>query len=110
VVEEVLKLAGLSNISAENILAGLPETLEVTGFLDSNEMGISLHKETPMVDGPYSNQCYQQRIRESLQSFAELNRLTPQTPVTERWQRMAFHLPYAYQARRMFSEIFLRKR
>lgn len=106
VVEEVLKLAGMPHVSAAHILAGLPQTLEVNGFLDSNESGISLHKETPMVDGPYSNQCYQQRIRESLQSFAELNRLAPQTPVTERWQRMAFHLPYAYQARRMFSEIF----
>ena len=106
VVEEVLKLAGLSNISADKILASLPETFEVKGFLDSNEAHIALHKETPMVDGPYSNQCYQQRIREALLSFAASNHLPEHSAVTDRWHRLAFHLPYAYQARRMFSEIF----
>lgn len=106
VVEEVLQLAGLSDIQAGKILAGLPESFEVQGFLDSNEAHISVHKETPMVDGPYSNQCYQQRIREALQSFASSNRLPEHAAVTDRWQRLAFHLPYAYQARRMFSEIF----
>lgn len=106
VVEEILKLAGLPNISADQILAGLPDTLEVSGFLDSNEAHVTLHKDTPMVDGPYSNQCYQQRIREALLSFAASNHLSAHGAVTERWQRLAFHLPYAYQARRMFSEIF----
>jgi hydroxymethylglutaryl-CoA synthase len=106
VVQEVLKLAGLPEDAADNILASLPKTLEVNGFLDSNEATITLHKETPMVDGPYSNQCYQQRIREALHSFVTSNRLPEHTAVTERWQRIAFHLPYAYQARRMFSEIF----
>ncbi len=106
VVQEVLKLAGLPEDAADNILASLPKTLEVNGFLDSNEATITLHKETPMVDGPYSNQCYQQRIREALHSFVTSNRLPGHTAVTERWQRIAFHLPYAYQARRMFSEIF----
>ncbi|MFT7603848.1 MAG: hydroxymethylglutaryl-CoA synthase, partial [Saprospiraceae bacterium] len=34
VIEEVLKLAGIDNISADEILAKLPDTLEVTGILD----------------------------------------------------------------------------
>lgn len=106
VIQEVLKLAGMPEDAADSVLAALPKTFEVNGFLDSNEATLTLHKETPMVDGPYSNQCYQQRIREALHSFVNSNRLPAHTAVTERWQRIAFHLPYAYQARRMFSEIF----
>lgn len=106
IVAEVLKLAGLEHVSPESILAQIPHSIGVEGFLDSNEPEILVHKETPMFDGPYSNQCYQDRIREALLSFAKANGAPEGAPVTERWSRLAFHLPYAYQARRMFSEVF----
>ncbi len=106
IVAEVLKLAGLEQVSPESILAQIPSGIGVEGFLDSNEDEVLVHKETPMFDGPYSNQCYQDRIREALNSFAKAIAAPAGTPVTERWSRMAFHLPYAYQARRMFSEVF----
>ena len=106
IVAEVLKLAGLDHISPEKILAQLSDNLSVEGFLDSNETEVQVHKETPMFDGPYSNSCYQERIREALSDFVRSNGLPADTPVTNRWKRLAFHLPYAFQARRMFSEVF----
>ncbi|MFM8486047.1 MAG: hydroxymethylglutaryl-CoA synthase family protein, partial [Bacteroidota bacterium] len=101
IVAEVLKLAGMEHISPEKILAQLSDTLSVEGFLDSNESEVQVHKETPMFDGPYSNACYQERIREALSDFVRSNGLAADTPVTNRWKRLAFHLPYAFQARRM---------
>lgn len=106
-VEEVLRLAGQDPAQAAKILADIPDSIEVEGVLDSNEETILLHKETPVFDGPYSNDCYQQRIREALIDFKNKAGVDAEEPVTDRWHRLAFHLPYAYQARRMFSEVFL---
>ncbi|NRA50088.1 MAG: hypothetical protein HRU12_13220, partial [Phaeodactylibacter sp.] len=64
------------------------------------------HRDTPVFDGPYSNDCYQQRIGEAMHNYAAQLGLPEQEPVTDDWHRMVFHLPYAYQARRMFSEIY----
>ena len=106
-VEEVLRLAGQADLDAEAILKKLPDSIEVNGALDSNEADFVLHKETPVFDGPYSNTCYQNRIREALNHFILEGGFPENQPVTDRWERLIFHLPYAYQARRMFSEIFM---
>jgi len=82
------------------------QNLEQNGFWDSNETQVHLHKATPVFDGPYSNACYQERIREALQHYIAQNNLPDQEAATDNWRRLIFHLPYAFQARRMFSEIF----
>lgn len=111
VIEEVLKLAGIDNISADEILAKLPDTLEVTGILDDNDAQLALHKDTPVFDGAYSNQTYQNRIREAFLDFRKKQEtkglLSEQEPVLNRWLRMIFHLPYAAHGRRIASEIFM---
>ncbi len=111
VIEEVLKLAGVENISAEEILAKLPNSLEVTGILDDNDTKLSLHKDTPIFDGPYSNQTYQNRIREAFYDFRKKkitkNKLSENEPVLNRWGRLIFHLPYAAHGRRIASEIYM---
>jgi hydroxymethylglutaryl-CoA synthase len=72
--------------------------------------------ETPVFDGQYSNQCYQDRMTEALQHFrvqAEHSGLMKpeQNPaLSERWARMIFHLPYAFHAKRMFTEPFIAER
>jgi len=106
-VEEVLRLVGQDPARAVDLLASLPDSINVTGTLDSNEDHFLLHKETPVFDGPYSNDCYQQRIREALMDFKRQAGLDSEAPATDRWHRLAFHLPYAFQARRMFSEVFM---
>jgi hydroxymethylglutaryl-CoA synthase len=80
--------------------------LEQSGFWDSNETNVHIHKATPVFDGPYSNTCYQERIKEALNHYIAQNNLSAGEAATDNWRRLIFHLPYAYQARRMFSEIF----
>lgn len=72
--------------------------------------------ETPVFDGQYSNQCYQDRMTEALEDFRRravasgLFKATQYTALSERWSRMIFHLPYAFHAKRMFLERFVSER
>lgn len=110
-VEEVLKLAGITHLTAADVLSKLPETLEVKGILDDNENEIGIAKDTPIYDGPYSNWTYQNRIREAFQHFRmqaeETGELEESTSVIDAWARLIFHLPYAFHGKRVFPEIFM---
>jgi hydroxymethylglutaryl-CoA synthase len=72
--------------------------------------------ETPVFDGQYSNQCYQNRMTEALADFrkravsARLFREDQYLGLSDRWARMIFHLPYAFHAKRMFVEEFIKER
>jgi hydroxymethylglutaryl-CoA synthase len=94
------------NLNFENLENAIFQKLDQTGFWDSNETNVHIHKATPVFDGPYSNNCYQERIKEALQHYISQNNLPGSEAATDNWRRLIFHLPYAYQARRMFSEIF----
>jgi len=111
VIEEVLKLAGVEHITAEEILSKLPDSLDVTGILDDNDATLNLHKDTPIFDGPYSNQTYQNRIREAFFDFRRKkmakHQLSENEPILNRWKRLIFHLPYAAHGRRIASEIYM---
>ncbi len=108
-IKEVLDLAGIQNVEPEKMLEALNGAFEEKGVLDSNDEQLFLHKDTPVFDGPYSNDCYRERIGEALAHFAK-NRGTANTEsFIDDWARLIFHLPYAYQARRMFSEIFMQE-
>ena len=61
---------------------------------------IEVHKDEPVFDGPYSNDCYQARITEALAAFKK----TEPMHVLKRWHKLVFHLPYAFQGRRMIVE------
>lgn len=71
------------------------------GHLESE---IEIHKDQPVFDGQYSNQCYTERTREAYFRLKELTKTTGSLYST--WEAIIMHLPYAYQGRRMFSEIF----
>ena len=72
--------------------------------------------ETPVFDGQYSNQCYQNRMVEALDDFRRravatgLFRDEQYRALSERWARMIFHLPYAFHAKRMYVEPFVQER
>lgn len=105
-IKEVIQLTGKNGIDIDALLSQLENRLEVNGILDDNSRALTLHKETPVFDGPYSNDCYQERIKEALDHYAHEADLSSADALTDNWRRLVFHLPYAYQARRMFSEIF----
>lgn len=107
-LREALKLAGKDTEAAREALARLANMAPNGGVLTSSEASIMLHKETPVFDGPYSNACYQERIREALEHFAPLAGYDVKTEaVSGHWASLVFHLPYAFQARRMFPEVYL---
>ncbi|CAA6828040.1 MAG: Hydroxymethylglutaryl-CoA synthase (EC [uncultured Aureispira sp.] len=110
-IEEILQLADIKDISATDILAKLPDSLEIHSILGENDQSLYLHKDTPIFDGPYSNQTYQNRIREALLDFRKkrvaINELTEEESILKHWSRMIFHLPYAAHGRRIASEIFM---
>jgi len=109
-VREVLDLAGLTEMDAAEILAKLPESLQVSGILDENDEVLELHKDTPIFDGQYSNWTYQNRIREAYIDFCgnamQTDEAADNEDVLNRWERLVFHLPYAFHGKRIASELF----
>ncbi|MGD1847980.1 MAG: hydroxymethylglutaryl-CoA synthase family protein [Salibacteraceae bacterium] len=112
ILREVLDLMENSSESAEDVLKKLPESLQVDGFLDANEDTIQVFKETPVFDGQYSNWTYQNRIREAYEHFCEqqLEENQSEANFFGDWDRLIFHLPYAFHAKRIASELFMHAR
>ncbi|ALM49418.1 hydroxymethylglutaryl-CoA synthase [Flavobacterium psychrophilum] len=73
-------------------------------WFDNLEAEIEIHKDQPVFDGQYSNQCYTDRTREAYYRFKEAT--NTKGSLYNTWESIIMHLPYAYQGRRMFSEIF----
>ena len=107
-IEEVLNLAGISHLSATDILQQLPNSLQVNGLLEENDDTLELHKDTPIFDGQYSNWTYQNRIREAYLNFCKKATDTYQKAnYLSNWERLIFHLPYAFHGKRIASELFM---
>lgn len=64
---------------------------------------IEIFTDEPVFDGQYSNQCYQNRIREAYQHYKEI---TDKDKPYEAWRYLIFHLPYAFHGKRVFTEIY----
>lgn len=73
-------------------------------WFENLEAEIEIHKDQPVFDGQYSNQCYMDRTKAAYFSFKKLKN-TSET-VYETWKSIVMHLPYAFQGRRMLSEIY----
>lgn len=72
------------------------------------EAEISIHKDQPVFEGQYSNECYINRITEAYSHFKELNNKKDQK-VYQDWKAVLMHLPYCFQGRRTFHEIVLQE-
>ena len=64
---------------------------------------IEIFTDEPVFDGQYSNQCYQDRIREAYQHYEEVS---GKEKSYESWKYLIFHLPYAFHGKRVFTEIY----
>lgn len=73
-------------------------------WFDNLEAEIEIHKEQPVFDGQYSNQCYMDRTRDAYFSFKKLKQT--EATIYNSWESIIMHLPYAFQGRRMLSEIY----
>ncbi|MFV8363216.1 hydroxymethylglutaryl-CoA synthase family protein [Flavobacterium sp. ZT3P35] len=83
---------------------------EITGnvtnepWFDNLESEIEIHKDQPIFDGQYSNQCYMDRTKDAYFSFKKLKNSSE--TLYDSWKSIVMHLPYAYQGRRMLTEIY----
>ncbi|NUY81335.1 hydroxymethylglutaryl-CoA synthase [Flavobacterium sp. MAH-1] len=68
------------------------------------ESEIEIHKDQPVFDGQYSNQCYTDRTREAYFAFKKATGF--EGSLYGSWSNIIMHLPYAFQGRRMLTEIF----
>ncbi|MEL1241227.1 hydroxymethylglutaryl-CoA synthase family protein [Flavobacterium flavipallidum] len=73
-------------------------------WFDNLEAEIKIHKDQPVFDGQYSNQCYMDRTRNAYFSFKKLKETS--ATLYQSWNSIIMHLPYSYQGRRMLSEIY----
>ena len=89
--------------SKEEILQ-LENNPEWNGVLESE---ISIYKEQPVFDGQYSNQCYINRITEAYEHYKYESNQTGK--LYENWSNILMHLPYCFQGRRTFIEIFAKE-
>jgi hydroxymethylglutaryl-CoA synthase len=69
---------------------------------DSNNL-VEVYKEEPVFDGQYSNICYTNRMIEALDHFKSQKN----TNFLLDWERIIFHLPYAFHGRRMLFKTWL---
>ena len=81
----------------------LEGTNTVQKITNSEKGMVELFYEEPVFDGQYSNDCYSKRIKESMAHF----QLQKKTNLLENWDKLVFHLPYAFQGWRMMSDIWL---
>ena len=73
-------------------------------WFENLESEVEIHKDQPVFDGQYSNQCYMDRTKNAYFSFKK-SKNTSET-VYDSWKSIVMHLPYAFQGRRMLSEIY----
>lgn len=73
-------------------------------WFENLESEIEIHKDQPVFDGQYSNQCYMDRTKAAYFSFKKIKN-TSET-VYDSWKSIIMHLPYSFQGRRMLSEIY----
>lgn len=64
---------------------------------------LELFTDEPVFDGQYSNQCYQNRIKEAYDHYKSQS---DNVKLYENWRYLIFHLPYAFHGKRVFTEIF----
>ncbi len=111
-IREVIGLlpdTSAEEVDFDRIKEKLAEGIAVNGILDCNEEYLTIYKSTPVFDGPYNNDSYQARIREALIDYRRRHGDRPGHLLTDN-ARLVFHLPYAYQARRMLSELFMEEK
>ncbi len=73
-------------------------------WFDNLEAEIEIHKDQPVFEGQYSNQCYMDRTRNAYFSFKK--NTNSSTSIYASWKSIIMHLPYSFQGRRMLTEIY----
>lgn len=90
--------------STKNEILNTNDNPEWFGILENE---IAFYKEQPVFDGQYSNQCYINRTTEAYLHYKEITNQT--SALYQNWENILMHLPYCFQARRTFVEIYAKE-
>ena len=90
-------------LNKETVL-NLENNPEWNGILENE---ITVYKEQPVFDGHYSNTCYINRITEAYEHYKKESNQTG--IIYQNWENILMHLPYCFQGRRTFIEIFAKE-
>ncbi len=97
----------------ERMIKHLPEsTVRKLGIFAHGENSVNVHRDEPVFDGQFSNRCFQTAVRQAFKNFVKKAQSKGRYDCevderfTEQWSRIIMHLPYAFQAKRMFPDIF----
>jgi hydroxymethylglutaryl-CoA synthase len=80
----------------------------VLDALEPDDSVLLLHKDTPVFDGPFSNACYKSRVESALENFKHNSKTDINTPILDNWERLIFHLPYAFHAKRICTDLVIK--
>ena len=95
----------------EKILAILPRSSKRDDIMFESHT-LKIHKDTPVFDCQFSNRCYSESVKNAFIDFRskaiKCGRYNPESDdiLTEQWSRIIVHLPYAFQGKRMFPDVF----
>ena len=119
-IQEILDLAKEAGTSFDDGLANkIVHTIPASSKKDTplfEENGVTIHKDTPVFDGQLSNRCYTDAVKNAFIDFKtnaiKRGRFSADTDdiITEQWSRIVVHLPYAFQGKRMFPDVFMMDR
>jgi len=77
--------------------------LDIPNFVSKDDEHLEIHTIFPVFDGQYSNKCYANRMHEAYNHFTKLKK---ETHSIDNWDKIIFHLPYAFHGKRAFADIF----
>ena len=100
-VRRVSKQTLVDNLAGKG-LNGVASGFSVDNVIASNEKFVDIHKIFPVFDGQYSNECYSQRMQQAYTNFCDKK----PSHHLDNWDRVVFHLPYAFHGKRVFSDVF----
>ena len=103
-IQSILRAAN-SQADPKAVLKVLEETEHP--LLGNADAQLHVHDDTPIFDGQYSNQCYIDRVEGALAHFGRLAQADDL--LTKRWQGLLFHLPYAFQGKRMTAQVLMKE-
>lgn len=90
--DKISKLLNTDTILKKGTLEGW-----AVDFWDLPGGFVPIQREEPVYDGQFSNSCFEQRVSKAFGDFLRKNKIE-RLPEIAQW---IFHLPYAYQGRRM---------
>lgn len=76
-------------------------------WFDILESEITIVKDQPVFDGQYSNTCYINRITAAYEHYKKESQQNE--TIFNNWELILMHLPYCFQGRRTFIEIFAKE-